>query len=318
MNNMAFNPEQLLWTEKYRPMTIEDCILPERIKATFRNYVKSGDFPSLLFFGGAGIGKTTLSKALCNEINMDTMTINVSNERGIDVLRTKIESFATSVSLDGGLKCVILDEFDGATEILQKALRAAIEDYSINCRFVLTCNYPNKIIDAIHSRTAPIDMSIRKEEIPDMCKQFLKRCEEILKLEGIQYERKAIITLISRNFPDFRSVLNQMQQFAAVGEIRNEDVETANREISISKLTKALKEKNFKDVRQWVAQNSNADVNILFRKVYESLYEILKPSSIPEVIVILAQYQHYAVTAIDPEINLVACFVEIMAVGEFV
>lgn len=318
MSSFAFNPEQLLWTEKYRPLTIDDCILPERIKSVFKNYVKSGDFPSLLFFGGAGVGKTTMAKAMCNEIGMDTMVINVSNERGIDVLRTKIESFATSVSLDGGLKCILLDEFDGATEILQKALRAAIEDYSINCRFILTCNYPTKIIDAIHSRTAPIDMTVRKEEIPELCKQFLKRCEEILKNENIEYERKAIVTLIALNFPDFRSILNQMQQFASVGEIRLEDVEGANREVSITKLTKAMKEKNFKDVRQWVAQNSNSDVNILFTKVYQSLYEILKPSSIPEVVVIMAQYQHWAVTAIDPEINLVACFVEIMAVGDFV
>ena len=317
MTNLMFNPSQLLWAEKYRPLRVDDCILPARIKDILKNYVAKGDFPSLMFHGGAGTGKTSAAKAMTNELGMDTLVINVSNERGIDVLRTTIAGFATSVSLDGGLKCIILDEFDGATELLQKALRAAIEDYSINCRFILTCNYPNKIIDAIHSRTAPIDMRINKDEIVDICKQFLARVEQILKHENIDYERKAVATMIQRNFPDFRSILNQLQHVSATGKIDMEQIESMNQEMSITKLVKALKEKDFKSMRQWVATNANSDANILFRKVYDSLGEILQPSSIPEVIVLLAQYQHWAVTAIDPEINICACFVEIMAVGEF-
>ncbi len=317
MSDLAFNPSQLLWAERYRPVVVDDCILPARIKDILKNYVSKGDFPSLLFHGGAGTGKTSAAKAMTNELGMDTLVINVSNERGIDVLRTTIASFATTVSLDGGLKCIILDEFDGATELLQKALRAAIEDYSINCRFILTCNYPNKIIDAIHSRTAPVDMRIHKDEIVDICKQFLSRVEQILKVENIEYERKAVATMIQRNFPDFRSILNQLQHIAATGRIDMEVIDSMNQEMSITKLVKSLKEKDFKAMRQWVATNANSDANILFRRVYDSLGEMLHPSSIPEVIVLLAQYQHWAATAADPEINLCACFVEIMAVGEF-
>lgn len=315
MTQFIFNPSQLLWVERYRPQTIDDCILPTRLKETLKKYAATGDFPSLLFAGSPGTGKTTAAKALCNERGMDTLVVNVSNERGIDVLRTQIASFATAVSLDGGLKCIILDEFDGATELLQKALRAAIEEYSINCRFILTCNYPNKIIEAIHSRTALIDMKIEKSEVPGICKDFLLRLETILKNENVEYERKALATLIQREFPDYRSIINQLQQLSALGKIDSESVVTGHQEISITKLIKIIGDRDFKAMRQWVASNANSDVNILFRKVYDEIDTIFDPGVRPEVVVILAQYMHYAVTAIDPEINIAACLTELMALS---
>ena len=315
MTQFIFNPSQLLWVERYRPQTIDDCILPARLKETLKKYAATGDFPSLLFAGSPGTGKTTAAKALCNERGMDTLVVNVSNERGIDVLRTQIASFATAVSLDGGLKCIILDEFDGATELLQKALRAAIEEYSINCRFILTCNYPNKIIEAIHSRTALIDMKIEKPEVPGICKDFLLRLETILKNENVEYERKALATLIQREFPDYRSIINQLQQLSALGKIDSESVVTGHQEISITKLIKIIGDRDFKAMRQWVASNANSDVNILFRKVYDEIDTIFDPGVRPEVVVILAQYMHYAVTAIDPEINTAACLTELMALS---
>lgn len=317
MSDIVFNPNQLLWVERFRPTVIDDCILPQRIKDNLKNYVVKGDFPCLMLSGSPGVGKTTIAQALCHELGMDTMLINISNERGIDVLRTTISSFASSVSLDGGLKCIILDEFDGASEILQRAMRAAIEEYSINCRFIITCNHPNRILDAIHSRTAQIDVSIPKADVMDVCKSFLARMCDILKNENVAYERPAVAKLIQKGFPDFRAIINRIQALSVNGKITMEAVEAESKEVSITKLTKTLKDKSFKDMRQWVASNANSDPNILFRKVYDSLNDIMQPSSIPEVVVILAQYQHYAVTAIDPEINICACLTEIMSVANF-
>ena len=185
MSDLTFNPNHTLWVEKYRPSTINDCIVPDRVKDILNKFVENGDFPCLMLSGTAGIGKTTVAKALTSDIGMNTMVINVSKNRGIDTLRTTIESFATTVSLDGGIKCIILDEFDGATEILQKALRADMEEYAINCRFIITCNHPNRIIDAIHSRSTAVDVSVANDEIMDICKQFLNRTIEILKNEGV-------------------------------------------------------------------------------------------------------------------------------------
>lgn len=318
MSDFLFNPNHLTWVEKYRPLTVDDCILPERTKKILKGYIEAGSFPSLLFYGIQGTGKTTAAQALCSDMNLDTLLINVSKNRGIDVLRNEIENFATSVSLEGNIKCIILDEFDGATEILQRALRATMEAVAINCVFILTCNHPNKIMEAIHSRCAKIDMKVDKSEVMAILKQYLERTKTILDIEGIKYESKALATLISKSYPDYRSVLNQLQHLSKLGKIDMEVVENADREVSIVKLVKSLKEKDFKAMRQWVASNANSDANILFTKVYEELDGMLKPSSIPEVIVIMAQYQHQAVTAINPEINLCACFVEIMAVGEFV
>lgn len=312
--SMNFDPTQALWVEKYRPATIEDCILPDRVKDTFRGFIKEGEFPSLLMSGGAGIGKTTVAKALCQDLGMDWILINASSERGIDVLRNQITQFATSVSFnDCKIKCVILDEFDQSTPLLQTAMRAAIEDFSKTCRFIFTCNYPNKIIDPIHSRCSNISLALEGEEKQEIAVSFLRRMEAMLKNEKVDYERKAIVTLIGKHFPDFRRVINELQRASKTGtKIDLDLVSNVGDDVNITKLVKTLREKDFSAMRQWVAQNVSNDVNLLFRKVYDNMVGFLQPAYIPEAVIKIAEYQYRGTTCPDPEINFVAFCVEMM------
>jgi len=311
---MNFDPTQALWVEKYRPSSIDDCVIPERIKKDFRGFIKDRDFPSLLLSGSAGIGKTTVAKALCQELDMDWILINASSERGIDILRNQITQFATSVSFnDCKIKCIILDEFDQATNFLQTAMRAAIEDFSKTCRFIFTCNYPNKIIDPIHSRCSNLSLSLEGEEKQEMAVAFLRRMEAMLKNEKVDYEKKAVATLIQKYFPDFRRVINELQRASkAGGKIDSELIACVGEDVNISKLVKYLREKDFPAMRQWVAQNSGNDINLLFRKVYDGISGFMQPAFIPDAIIKIAEYQYKGNTCPDPEINFVAFCIEMM------
>lgn len=308
------DPSQFLWVEKYRPSRIDDCIVPERIKNDFKAFVEKGEFTSLLLTGSAGVGKTTIAKALCQEMGMDWILINASNERGIDVLRTQITQFASTTSFsDARFKCIIMDEFDQATPLLQTAMRAAIEEFSKTCVFILTCNFPNKIIDPIHSRCTVLTLTPTKSEIPEMAAAFSKRVFEILKHEKVDFEKKAIMQLIAKFAPDYRRVLNELQRLSKAGtKIDSEVIETTSQDIQIDKLVKALRDRDFKNMRLWVVQNIGNDVNILFRKVYDNCISFLKPESVPEAIVRIAEYQYRGTTCPDPEINFVAFCLEMM------
>lgn len=311
---ISFDPSQHLWVEKYRPQRIEDCILPERLKQTFQNFVTAGEFPSLLLSGGAGVGKTTVAKALCNELGIDWILINASSERGIDVLRNEITSFASTVSFGGGkFKCVILDEFDHSTPLLQAAMRSAIEDFSKTCVFIGTVNYPNKIIDPLKSRMSLIDVTPTKEEKPELAATFFARVKQILKNENVNFTTAAIRELILRHAPDYRRILNELQKLGQAGvKIDEEAVATTTKDVQITRLVAAMKAKDFPTMRQWVAANIDNDVNILFRRLYDALSDILEPSSIPEAIIRIAEYQFRGVTCPDPEINFTACCLELM------
>lgn len=310
---ISFNPEQALWVEKYRPATIGECILPERVKKEFRGFVESGDFPSMILAGSAGIGKTTVARALCQEMGMDHILINASNERGIDVLRTQISQFASTVSFsDNPVKVIIMDEFDQATPLLQTAMRAAIEEFT-NARFILTCNFSNKIIDPIHSRCPSISLTVTKDEKVEMLTEFGKRVYEILKNEGVAHSKSAVGKLIMRLFPDYRKILNTLQRMSKTGAKLDEEVcGLIDKDLDISKLVKLLASKDFPAMRQWVAQNAQDDVNLLYRKVYDNLKVMLKPEYIPDAIIKIADYQYRGVTSPDPEINFVAFCIEMM------
>lgn len=306
--------EEFLYTEKYRPHTINDCILPERLKKIFRSYVKDGNIPNLLFTGSSGVGKTTIARALCEEIGANFMFINSSDERGIDVLRTKIKGYASTVSLTGGRKVIILDESDYLTTEAQAALRGAIEQFSKNCTFILTCNFKSRLITALHSRTVTVDFTLLKEERAEMAMLLEKRIIEILTKEKIEYEKAAIQHLIGKHFPDYRRILNELQRLAVQGVV----VADPNGEIaSFKELMKALKGKQFTDMRKWVASNSDIDPAKIYRKIYLSIMDSLKEETIPPVVLVIAKYQYQAAFVSDQEINLCAALTEIMVEAEF-
>jgi DNA polymerase III delta prime subunit len=308
--------EHLLWVEKYRPSKVEDCILPDTIKSTFQEYVNRKEIPNLLLSGSAGVGKTTIAKALCKEVGCDYIIINGSDESGIDVLRNKIKNYASSVSLMGGRKVIILDEADYLNpNSTQPALRGAIEEFAGNCSFIFTCNFKNRIIDPIHSRCTVIDFRINGQKAK-MASSFFKRVEWILEKEGVEYDKDAVAAVVTKHFPDNRRILNELQRYSVSGRI-DKGILASVSDIQLNDLLSALKSKDFAACRKWVTNNLDNDPTRIFRKLYDSLYEALKPASVPQLVLILAKYQYQAAFVADGEINLVACLTEIMVDCEF-
>lgn len=308
--------EHLLWVEKYRPHKVEDCILPESLKGTFQEYVNRKEIPNLLLAGSAGVGKTTIAKALCDEVGCDYIVINGSDESGIDVLRNKIKNYASSVSLTGGRKVIILDEADYLNpNSTQPALRGAIEEFSSNCSFIFTCNYKNRIIDPIHSRCTVIDFKLNGSKAK-MAAQFFKRVEWILEQENVQYDKEVVAHVIKKHFPDNRRILNELQRYSVSGVI-DKGILAQVSDIQINELIKSIKEKDFSSARKWVTNNLDNDPVRIYRKIYDSLNDFLKPHSVPQAVLIIAKYQYQAAFCADQEINLVACLTEIMVDCEF-
>jgi DNA polymerase III delta prime subunit len=308
---------EFLWVEKYRPNTIEETILPTKLKGTFQEILKTGELPNLLFTGTAGIGKTTVAKAVCNELGLDYLLINGSEEGNIDTLRHKIKQFASTVSLQGGYKVVILDEADYLNpQSTQPALRGFIEEFSNNCRFIMTCNFKNRIIEPLHSRCSVVEFNVSKKDLADLCGQFMKRVTTILTTEQIKYEEPVIAELIMKHMPDWRRVLNELQRYSMSGVI-DSGILINIQEVSLNNLMDAMKDKNFKQMRQWVTDNIDVEPAALFRKIYDNMYEFIDPQSIPQLVLILADYQYKNSFVADHELNMVACCTEIMAGVKF-
>ena len=307
--------EHLLFTEKYRPKTIADCILPDRLKTPFQEYVNQNNIPNLLLSGGAGVGKTTVAKAMCEEIGCDYMIINGSDENGVDVVRYKITNYASSMSLSGGRKVIIIDEADYLSPNAQAAFRNAIEEFASNCSFIFTCNYKNKLIDPLHSRCAVVDFTLKNNEKTQMAGQFFKRIQSILQSEEIEYDDKVIVELIKKHFPDFRRIINEIQRYSQFGKIDG-GILSHIVDVSIGDIIKYIKDKDFGAIRKWVASN-DIDATTFFRKLYDNLYDVLKPQSIPQAVIILADYQYKQAFVADTEINTLACLTEIMVSCEF-
>jgi DNA polymerase III delta prime subunit len=309
---------EFLWVEKYRPQIIAEIVLPSHIKATFEDIVSGGELHNMLLTGTAGLGKTTVAKALCNELDLDFLLINGSEEGNIDTLRNKIKQFASTVSLSGGYKVVILDEADYLNpQSTQPALRGFIEEFSGNCRFILTCNFKNRIIEPLHSRCSVIEFNIAKKDMPPLLSLFMKRVEYILDAEGVTYDKQVIADLIMKHMPDWRRVLNELQRYSTGGNI-DTGILVSITETSINDLMLHIKHKDFKRMRQWVADNMDTEPASIFRKIYDSMYEYINPKSIPQLVLILADYQYKNAFVADHELNLVACLTEIMAGVEIV
>jgi len=307
-----------LWCEKHRPKTIEDCVLPEGLKKTFQEIVDSGNIPNCLFTGSAGLGKTTVAKALCNELGLDYMFINASEEGNIDTLRSKIRQFASTVSLQGGMKVVILDEADYLNaQSTQPALRGFMESFSSNCRFILTCNFKNRIIEPIHSRCSVYEFNTTKKDMASLAAVFFERMKHILESENIQYDVKAVADLIIKYAPDWRRVINECQRYSISGKIDAGVLDNVS-DASYDALFKALKGKNFKEMRGWVVNNIDAEPTAIFRGLYDRMSGRVSPQSIPALVLILADYQYKNAFVADRELNLVACMTEILSNVEFV
>lgn len=310
--------ESFLWVEKYRPSTVNDCILPDRLKKIFQDYVNTKEIPNLMLTGSAGVGKTTVAKAMCAEIGVNHLFINSSEERGIDMLRTKIRTYASTMSLTGGKKVIILDEADYLTPEAQAALRGAIEEFANNCTFIFTCNFKSRLIEALHSRCSVVDFSLKRDEKQEMAAQLFKRMQFILNEESVKYDKEVLVKIIGKFFPDYRRTLNELQRYSSSGSLDAGIVAQLSDVRKISDLVKHLKDKNFGDMRKWVVVNSDIDSSSIFRKVYDSLFESFKPESIPQAVVIIAKYQYQSAFVADQEINLVACLTELMVECEFV
>jgi DNA polymerase III delta prime subunit len=308
-----------IWVEKYRPKTIEECILPESIKKTFSDFLNKGEIPNMLLAGPPGIGKTTVAKALCNELGVDFYVINGSDEgRFLDTVRNNAKNFASTVSLSSTAKhkVIIIDEADNTTSDVQLLLRASIEEFSKNCRFIFTCNYKNKIIEPLHSRCAVVEFGIKGKDKAKLAAGFYNRLQEILQTEGVEFDQKVLIELINKHFPDWRRVLNECQRYASNGKIDSAILASFS-DVSVNELIKNLKEKNFPEVRKWVVNNLDNDSSDLLRRIYDSSYEFLVPSSIPAAVLIIAKYQYQIAFVADQEINLLACLTELMVECEF-
>lgn len=308
---------EFLWVEKYRPKTVEECVLPKELKTVFRNIIKTGEIQNMLFSGTAGVGKTTVAKAICNELNLDYIMVNGSEEGNIDTLRGKIKSFASTVSLQGGYKVVILDEADYLNpQSTQPALRAFIEEFSNNCRFIMTCNFKNRIIEPLHSRCSTYEFNIPTKEKPSIAGGFLKRLETILQQEQIEYQTEVLVNMIMKFFPDWRRVLNECQRYSIGGAI-DAGILVSLSDENMNKLIQHIKNKNFIDMRKWVANNMDVESRVIYRKVYDSILNFLTAESVPQIVIILAQYQYYDAFVADSELNVVACMTEIMASADF-
>ena len=306
-----------LWVEQYRPKTIDDCILPDSLKTLFKSFIKKGELSNMLFSGTPGIGKTTVAKALCEEMNCDWIMINGSEEGGIDVLRNKIKNFASTVSLSGGKKVVILDEADYLNpQSTQPALRGFVEEFHKNCRFILTCNFKNRIIEPLHSRFSNIEFKVNPKDKPKLASKLFERAIYILKEQNISYEDKVLVELITKHFPDFRKLINELQRYSVSGAIDAGILVNVSDE-NLKTLVTHLKNKEFSDMRKWVVNNLDNDPVKIFRKIYDTLYTNLEPSTIPHAVLIIADYQYKSAFVADQEINLVACLTELMSQVKF-
>ena len=308
-----------LWVEKYRPQKIEDCILPETTKKTFQEFLDKGEVPNLLLAGPAGCGKTTVAKALCIELGVDYYVINGSDEgRFLDTVRNTAKNFASTVSLSstGKHKVIIIDEADNTTNDVQLLLRAFCEEFHGNCRFIFTCNYKNRIIEPLHSRCAVIEFGIKGKERSSIAMEFFKRLTHILDSENVEADKKVLVELINKHFPDWRRVLNECQRYSVGGRI-DSGILASFSDISVNELIKNLKDKNFAEVRKWIVSNLDNDTTVLLRRVYDVLYDSLVPGSIPAAVLVLAKYQYQGAFVADQEINMLACMTELMVECEF-
>ena len=308
---------QFLWVEKYRPQKIDDCVLPESLKTSFKQYVEQGELPNFLFCGTAGVGKTTVAKALCNEIGAEYLLINGSEESGIETLRVKIKGFASTISLTEAKKVVIIDEADYLqANSTQPALRGFIEEFANNCRFIFTCNFKHKLLEAIHSRCAVIEFKIDKKEQQEIAATFFKRATQILTQEGIDFDSKVVAELVMKHFPDYRRILNELQRYSVSGKI-DSGILVNMSDQTYKELFKALKEKNYTETRKWVAASSDGDSTTLFRTLYDQSNNMLEAGSIPQLVLILADYQYKAAFVADNELNIMAALTEVMSQCKF-
>jgi len=304
--------KDFLWVEKYRPKKVSETILPPELKNTFQKIVDGGELPNMMFTGTAGTGKTTIAKALCEELELDYIVINASADGNIDTLRGKIKQFASSVSLAGGYKVVILDEADYLNpQSTQPALRNFIEEFSNNCRFIMTCNFKNKIIEPLHSRCSTYEFNFDKKTMAQLCGQFMKRLKDILSQEGVSYEDSTVANIIMKHAPDWRRVLNECQRGSISGTLSATVV--SNVASTFPDLFSSIKEKNFKKMRGWVVNNIDIEPAAVFRGIYDNMIDYVVPGSIPQLVLILADYQYKDAFVADHELNLVACMTEIMA-----
>ena len=309
--------EKFLWVEKYRPTTVDECILPSNLKQTFKEFVKQKTLPNMILSGGAGVGKTTVAKAMIDEIGATSMMINGSEESGIDVLRTKIKNFASTSSLEGGRKYLILDESDYLNpQSTQPALRGFMEEFHKNCGFILTCNYKNRLIEPLHSRCSGVDFKITNKEKPQLANAFFKRVKGILDEESIKYDQKVVVELITKYFPDWRRTLNELQKYSASGQIDSGILVNLS-EVNINELMDALKNNEFTTVRKWIVNNLDNDPNRMFRLVFDSLYDYLDGSTIPHAVIIIGDYSYKSAFVADQEINMLACMTELMGAVKF-
>ena len=309
--------ETFLWVEKYRPITVESCVLPSELKETFGEYVKNKSIPNLVLSGGPGVGKTTVAKAMIEQIGATYIMINGSEESGIDVLRTKIKNFASTVSLSGGRKYIILDEADYLNaQSTQPALRGFMEEFHKNCGFILTCNYKNRLIEPLHSRCSVIDFVIPNKEKPILAKEFFGRVTDILKKENIKYDKRVVVELATKYFPDWRRILNELQRYSASGQI-DAGLLVNISEVNIHELMVSLKKKEFTNVRKWIVQNLDNDPVRIYRLIYDSLYDFVDDSTIPHAVVFIGDYSYKSAFVADQEINLLACLTELMAQCKF-